>query len=106
MDSLKNAVALCSQEEGGLSTCNTAGVLSAATFTPTAEVASATITGSGVIELTFQAAAKVGQALGGKKIQFTPTAGNSAITWKITTDVSSTTDKAVYDAIVKNSVGT
>lgn len=101
VDSFKNAVALCGQEEGGLSTCNQAGVLSKATFTATSEVASATITGNGVIELTFQPEAKVGKDLGGKKITFTPTLGNSAVTWEITTDV---TAEAVKAAILKNSV--
>jgi type IV pilus assembly protein PilA len=103
-DSFKKAVALCGQEEGALTNCNNAGILSAATFTPTNEVVSGTITGSGVIELTMAASTKVGNELGGKKITFTPALGNSAVTWKITTDVA--TGTPVYDAIVKNSTGT
>jgi type IV pilus assembly protein PilA len=103
VDSFKNAVALCGQEEGALTNCNTGGILSAATFTATGEVASATITGAGIIKLTFQASDKVGTDLGGKTITFTPTLGNSAVTWKIDTDVSAA---AVKTAIIKNSVGT
>jgi len=108
VDSFKNAVALCGQEEGGLATCNEDGVLSATKgkFTATAEVASAKITGNGVIELTFQDDTKVGKDLGGKTITFTPTLGQSAVTWKITTTVSATDAPAVYAAIMKNSVGT
>jgi type IV pilus assembly protein PilA len=103
VDSFKNAVALCGQEEGALTNCNQAGILSAATFTATSEVASATIQNAGVIELTFAAAAKVGNDLGGKKITFTPSLGNSAVTWKIDTDVTAPVLKA---AIEKNSFGT
>jgi type IV pilus assembly protein PilA len=101
VDSFKNAVALCGQEEGALDNCNTSGVLSAATFTATNEVASATITGNGVITLTFQPADKVGNELGDQTITFTPYLGNSAVTWAIGTSVTSGT--AVYAAIVKNS---
>ena len=103
VDSLKNAVALCGQEEGALTNCNTGGILSALTFTPTNEVAGATITGAGIIKLTFQDSTKVGTDLGGKYIQFEPTLGNSAVTWKITTDVAA---GAVNTAILKNSTGT
>jgi len=100
VDSFKNAVALCGQEEGALSSCNQAGILSAATFTKTNEVAGADITGDGVIKLTFEASNKVGTDLGGETITFTPNLGNSAVTWTITTSVTAETLKA---AIEKNS---
>jgi type IV pilus assembly protein PilA len=100
VDALKNAVALCGQEEGALTSCNNAGILSAATFTKTNEVTSATITGSGVITLTFEAATKVGTDLGGKTIIFTPTLGNSAVNWTIVTNV---TAPVLKTAIEKNS---
>ena len=93
-DTAKTAVALCSQEEGGLSTCNTAGVLSNYTFTPTNEVASLTITGNGVVELKFRPATKVGNDLGDQTITFTPTAGQSSVTWKTTTSVTAAVIKA------------
>ncbi|WP_405048808.1 prepilin-type N-terminal cleavage/methylation domain-containing protein [Roseateles asaccharophilus] len=105
VDSFKNAVALCGQEEGALTNCNQTGILSAATFTKTNEVTSATITGAGVITLTFEAASKVGNDLGGKTIVFTPTLGNSAVTWKIVAD-STITNATLKTAIEKNSTGT
>jgi type IV pilus assembly protein PilA len=100
VDSFKNAVALCGQEEGALTNCSQSGILSNATFTPTNEVASATIAANGVIELTFKDATKVGNDLDGKKITFTPSLGNSAVNWTITTDVTAPVLKA---AILKNS---
>ncbi|WP_457388907.1 pilin [Roseateles sp. P5_E1] len=98
-DTAKAAVALCAQEEGGLSTCNTTGVLSAYSFTPTAEVASLTITGNGVIALTFNAATKVGNDLGAKTITFTPSLGTSSVVWTATTTV---TAPVLVAAIQKN----
>jgi len=100
VDSFKNAVALCGQEEGSLANCNQSGILSAATFTKTNEVASATIANAGVIELKFEASSKVGNDLGDKTITFTPNLGNSAVTWTITTSVTADALKA---AILKNS---
>lgn len=100
VDSLKSAVALCGQEEGALTNCNNAGILSAAKFTKTNEVASADITGDGVIKLVFEASSKVGNDLGGQSITFTPFLGNSAVTWKVETTVTAATLKA---AIEKNS---
>ena len=98
-DSAKAAVALCSQEEGALTNCNTAGILNSYSFSPTAEVASLTITGNGVITITFNAATKVGNDLGGKTITFTPTAGTSAVVWTATTNV---TAPVLLAAIQKN----
>jgi len=102
VDTVKTAVAVCAQESGTLTGCS-AGSNGVPTFTATKEVASATTT-NGVIELTFQADTVVGKDLGGKKITFTPNMpdGATSITWKITTDVNSST--TIYDSIVKNSV--
>ena len=100
VDSLKKAVGICSQEEGALTNCNNAGILSKAVFTETTEVKSAPITGNGVITLTFQPATKVGNDLGDKTITFTPYAGESNLTWAITTDV---TNEVLKQAIIKNS---
>lgn len=101
IDSFKNAVALCGQEEGALTNCNQTGILSNAVFTKTNEVASATITGAGVITLTFESSTKVGNDLGGKAITFTPTLGNSAVNWKI--DGSAVTNPTLKQVIEKNS---
>ena len=100
IDSFKNAVALCGQEEGTLADCSQAKILSAATFTATNEVADAKINANGVIVLTFAGASKVGTDLGSKTITFTPTLGNSAVTWTIVTDV---TAPVLKTAIEKNS---
>src|SRR5471032_3059172 len=67
IDSLKTAVALCAQEAGGdLSTCanGAGGIPLAAAFTPTKEVASATVTAPGVIAFVF--ATGVGTGVDGK----------------------------------------
>lgn len=98
-DTAKAAVALCSQENGGLSTCNTAGVLNAYNFTPTAEIATLTITGNGVITMTFNAATKVGTDLGGNTITLTPNVGDTAIVWTASTNISNPT---LVAAITKN----
>ncbi|MDG0834567.1 prepilin-type cleavage/methylation domain-containing protein, partial [Pelomonas saccharophila] len=98
-DTAKAAVALCSQENGGLSTCNTAGVLNAYSFTPTAEIATLTITGNGVITMTFNAATKVGTDLGGNTITLTPNVGDTAIVWTASTNISNPT---LVAAITKN----
>jgi type IV pilus assembly protein PilA len=100
VDSLKTAVAVCAQEAGGvLTTCNTAGALSGATFTTTKEVASATVTGDGVIAATL--ATGLGSGIDGLIITFTPalTAGGTAMTWNNTTTV---TNPAALAAITKN----
>lgn len=103
VDAIKTAVGLCVQELGTLTGCSTSSNGIPA-FTPTKEVTTAVAT-NGTIVLTFKPAADVGNDLGGKTITFKPTAGTSAVTWNITTTVDSTTAKSVYDAIVKNSVG-
>lgn len=105
VDSLKTAVALCAQEAGGdPKDCKSAtnGVPDDSAFTKTKEVASATTAANGVITLTF-AATGVGSGVDGKTITFTPAVapGASAVTWKITTDVSNT---AAAAAITKNSM--
>lgn len=101
-DALKTAVAVCAQEAGGILTnCNTATAAAGLpTFTPTKEVASATVTGAGVIALTF--ATGIGTGVDGQTVTFTPAApvGGTAITWGITTTVTNT---KVASMITKNS---
>jgi type IV pilus assembly protein PilA len=84
-DALKTAVGLCIQEQGGsLSGCSQ-GVHGVPAFTPTKEVASATVT-DGVIRLTL--ASGVGNGVDGKTITFTPQPGTSSVLWINSTDVS------------------
>jgi len=101
VDALKSAVAICAQETGTTANCSTNPSMPA--FKPTNEVASASIDATtAAITITFAAATVVGNDLGGKTVTFTPnvTAGASALTWGIQTNVASTVLAA---AITKNS---
>jgi type IV pilus assembly protein PilA len=103
VDSLKTAVAVCAQEAGGdISKCNTNDKGVVATFTPTKEVASATVTGNGVIEATL--ATGLGTGIDSATITFTPTlaAGGTALTWKNTTSITAAANAAALAAIEKN----
>jgi type IV pilus assembly protein PilA len=104
VDSLKTAVALCAQEAGGvLDNCDTdqPGIPD---FTPTKEVASATIA-NGVITAVLETG--IGLGIDGKSITFEPTVGTSGVTWEngttITAGDSSAAASAVA-AITKNNI--
>ncbi|GLZ84022.1 prepilin peptidase-dependent pilin [Metapseudomonas resinovorans] len=99
-DSLKTAVALCSQEAGGVLTSCDGGATGIPTFTPTKEVASATVT-DGVIALTL--ATGIGTGVDGLVITMTPApnAGGSSLTWNNTTTVTNT---VAQGAITKNNI--
>lgn len=108
-DSLKTAVAVCSQEAGGVLTgCNsltTAATAPTATmnipfFTPTKEVASATVA-SGVIAMTL--ASGIGSGVDGLVITITPSSvtDQTTITWTNTTTV---TNSAGKDLILKTNI--
>jgi type IV pilus assembly protein PilA len=103
-DSLKTAVALCIQDAGGIATnCNTATPsANIPTFTATKEVASATVTDSGVITLTLNNG--IGNGVDGKTITFTPvvTAGQTTIPWTIATNMAST-NAAANTFVIKQS---
>jgi type IV pilus assembly protein PilA len=103
-DPYKTAVAMCAQEAGSAATCNTATTPAAfpASFTATKEVTALTVTNAGEVEITL---ADIGKNTVGKKVKFTPTLGNSAVTWAITTDIADTDNAAVRGAFLKNSVG-
>jgi len=103
-DPLKQAVALCIQEAGGVPTnCNTAtAAANIPTFVATKEVASAQVTGSGVIELTLVATG-IGTGVDGAKITMTPTANATAVTWDNTVDAAMTNQTAV-NFIKKNNL--
>ena len=101
VDSIKTAVAVCAQEAGGdVSNCNTANTTAGIpTFTATKEVSSVTVTGAGVIQLTY--AASVATGVSGLTVTLTPTiaAGGTAMTWALATTV---TNVAVQAALKKN----
>ena len=107
VDSLKTAVALCAQEAGGdASGCSngTPGIPAANNFTPTKEVASATVT-AGAVAFTF--ATGVGSGVDGGIVTFTPSAPvanqtASALRWNVTT--ANITNAAATAALTKNNV--
>ncbi|MGM8897105.1 MULTISPECIES: pilin [unclassified Psychrobacter] len=100
---LKTEVALCAQETGALTDCDSGsnGITADASFTATQEVASVA-TENGVIVMTLATGINSG-GVDGKKIAFTPTLGSTGITWCNSTTVTQTTAK---DLIEGNSVGT
>jgi type IV pilus assembly protein PilA len=101
VDPYKTAVAMCAQEAGGnLAKCNTADTASAfpATFTTSNEVSSITVTGNGVVAMVLK---DIGHDTSTKTVTFTPKLGDTAITWKITTDI--TANAAVANTFTKNS---
>jgi len=98
--SLKTAVGLCSQEAGGvLTSCNTSAtgaLTSVPAFTPTKEVASASVA-AGVISMVL--ASGIGSGVDGLAITMTPTVNTDAIKWVNATTV---TQAAALAAITKN----
>ncbi|MGJ7916375.1 prepilin-type N-terminal cleavage/methylation domain-containing protein [Massilia sp. LXY-6] len=98
-DPYKTAVAMCAQEAGAATNCNTTDNASLfAAFTPTKEVTGMTVTGAGVVTMTL---ADIGKNTSGTTVIFTPYLGTSAVTWAI---VSNSTNAAVKAAFEKNSV--
>ncbi|NRR29215.1 pilin [Oxalobacteraceae bacterium] len=100
VDSVKTAVAVCAQEAGGVLTDCDTGSNGVPTFTPTKEVASATVA-DGVITATLGTG--LGTDVDGKTVTFTPTiaAGATNLSWKVTTTVTHT---AALAALVKNNL--
>ena len=96
VDSVKTAVALCSQEAGGSLAACTDGAAGIPAFTATKEVASATVT-AGVIVTTL--ATGLGTGVDGLTITYTPVVGASAVKWGNTSTV---TNVAALAAIMKN----
>ena len=87
VDAVKTAVSVCIQEQGGVLAGCSAGDGGVPAFTPTKEVASATVK-DGVITATL--AKGIGSGVDEKTITFTPTAGNSSVVWTNTTTVTHT----------------
>jgi len=103
VDSIKTAVAVCAQENGSLANCNTATAAAGIpTFTPTHEVTSVTVTGSGVIAATLHAS-NVGTGVNGGTITFTPNlpVGGTSLIWDIQPNAT-ITNAAARAAITKN----
>lgn len=98
---LKLAVGLCAQEAGGvLSDCNEASAAAnIPPFSPTRQIASATVTGAGVITLNL-APGGLGAGVDGKQITLTPDVNATAVTWEITTTIA---NEVARQYVVKNS---
>ena len=103
VDALKSAVALCAQETGvaagsaptACGTSDTSANIPA--FSPTKEVASATVSSAGVITATMGTG--IGSDVDGLTITWTPTIGTSSVTWTAATTI---TNAAASAAILKN----
>ena len=92
--SLKTAVGMCVQENGGvLSNCDT-GSAGIPVFNATKEVASAKVV-DGAVELTLGTG--IGTGVDGKTITFTPTVGTSSITWSNATSVTQAAARALIE---------
>ena len=103
LESVKTAVALCAQETGDISKCNTTdNGDSIKAPADTKEFKSATITTSGVIEVELQ---NIANGINGKKIKFTPTVGDTNVTWAIDATALPSTEKAVLALLNKSSIG-
>ena len=102
VDSLKTAVALCAQENGGTAASCTTGTNGVPVFNATKEVASAAVA-AGVITATLGTGLKTTD-IDGKTITWTPTVGTTSTTWAISTNI--TAHAPTIAQIAKNSVGT
>jgi type IV pilus assembly protein PilA len=95
--SIKTAIGVCAQENGGvLTSCDTSSNGIPA-FTATKEVASATAAG-GVITVKFGTG--IASGVDGLSFTMTPTVNESTVSWK--NDGSSITNSTAKDAIEKN----
>ena len=101
VDSLKTAVGLCIQENGGTATNCATGSSGIPVFTPTKEVASATVAAGGIITATLGTGIKATD-IDSKTITWTPYAGTSSTTWAVTTNI--TAHAPTIAQITKNSV--
>ncbi len=92
VDSVKSAVAICIQENGGVATSCDGGTNGIPAISGTKEVASGSVTG-GAISLVLQG------GLGGG-ITLTPTAGTTSITWALSANTA--TPAAAATAFTKS----
>jgi len=105
VDSMKTAIAVCLQENGGtISSCSTMGTNGVpGTFNATKEVTGVSVTAStAAIVATLDPGVGVGTS---KTITWTPNTSTSSttLTWGITTTVDSSAYPAAYAAIIKGS---
>jgi len=96
--SLKTAVALCAQENGGVLTNCSSSTTGFPAFSPTKEVASASVA-AGVITVTFGTG--IGDNVDGKSFTMEPTLNDVNIVWKNVAG-SGLSNAAAVEAITKN----
>ena len=102
LDPYKTAVAMCAQEAGATTKCNTTDNAALfPIFTPSNEVSEMAVATDGIITMKLK---DIGKKTDGKTVTFTPKLGTSAITWAITTNIVSSENPAVYAAFLKNSI--
>ena len=102
VDAIKTAVALCIQETGAASNCSAGnnGVPAVNTFSATKEVTGLASITNGVIVANLDASVGAGS---GKTITWTPNSGESAVTWTVSTNITtSDVAQSVLDTITKN----
>ncbi|WP_036170477.1 pilin [Massilia sp. 9096] len=104
VSSLQTAVANCIQEAGGDKTGCTTGAagVSIPAFTPTKELASATVSG-GTISAVF--AGGINSDVNGKTFTVTPTVNESTVTWKVDGSAVSANSTA-QQTLEKNNITT
>lgn len=100
-DPYKTAVGLCVQEVGDVTKCNTTDNANYfQTFTATKEVSALTVTGSGVVTITFQ---NIGTGVDTGTATFTPSPNASNISWNTAYDAK-VTSKAAQSVLTKNNI--
>jgi type IV pilus assembly protein PilA len=103
-DPFKTAVAMCAQEAGAVTKCNTTDTPAAfQNFTATKEVKSVGVADGGVITITLDNIGK-GTEDGTKTVVFTPTLNDTNVTWQIDASSLSTANPTLQAAFEKNSV--
>jgi type IV pilus assembly protein PilA len=106
VDSLKTAIAVCTQEHGGdVASCDVLTDMGV-TFTPTKEVSSVVLTAN-TADIVATLEEGISPALTGKKITFhpvPPASGGTAMTWTNSTDITSSDSAAALSAITKNNI--
>ncbi|MBQ5947844.1 pilin [Massilia sp. ST3] len=98
-DPFKTAVAMCAQEQGATTGCNSdMDPNPFPEFTATKEVKSITVGGDGVITMTLD---NIGTDTADAEVTFTPTLTATNVTWVVAADTDNT---AVKQALEKNNM--
>ena len=101
VDPYKTAVAMCAQEAGVTTNCNPTGAPNVfpATFTPTKEVTSVTVSDAGTIVMVLK---DIGKDTSGKTVTFVPTLNETSVTWVVTAET--TMNPILKAAFQKNNI--